>query len=259
MIDRRQLVAAALAAVGPRVWAKGEPPVTVLGVELPPLIMATPYGAAGVVVETVQQAFQRLNRPVVIKVVPWARAYAEVTEGRADGLIPTIRSAERETLLDFPTQPVFRSDMVFFARADAHIPWRGHLADVAALKFVKLRGALFAPEFDRAVQEGRLQCEETTSFASAIRMVQAKRADLAAVPHLGGLQVIASEGLGREVVALQPPVHTQDFFLALAKGRARQGLRERLDREFEAMKRDGSTQAIVDDYRRRNWLPPTRN
>ncbi|GAA5179492.1 transporter substrate-binding domain-containing protein [Niveibacterium umoris] len=238
--------------------AADSPTTKVYGVEIPPLIMNTPYGSTGIIVDVVKTAFKRANLNVEIEVVPWARGFAFVKEGEGDALIPTIRSAEREALFDFPDEPVFRSEMSFFRSAQAPIAWTGKLAELQGRSFVKLRAALFAPEFDQAVRDGRIKCEETNSFSSAIRMVDANRVELAAVPKLTGLQIIASEGLQGKVVALEPAAFTQPFFLAFARRPALGGVRKLIDAKLAEMWRDGTITAIVDDYRRRNWIPPAR-
>lgn len=232
-----------------------ETQVRVVGVELPPLIMSTPYGSTGIIVDIVKTAFRRANLKVDIAIEPWARAYASVRDGEGDALIPTIRSTEREALFDFPDEPVFKSEMSFFRSSRKPIAWSGKLADVQTRRFVKLRAALFAPEFDAAVREGRIACEETNSFASAIRMVDADRVDLAAVPKLAGLQIIAAEGLQGRVAALDPAFYVQNFFIAFSRKNALASQRQKVDSQLAAMWKDGTIAAIIDDYRKRNWLP----
>jgi len=230
-------------------------PIRVVGVELPPLIMSTPYGSTGIVVDIVKTAFRRANLRAEITIEPWARAYANVRDGESDALIPTIRSPEREALFDFPDEPVFKSEMSFFRATRKPIAWSGKLADVQNRRFVKLRAALFAPEFDAAVREGRIACEETNTFASAIRMVEADRVDLAAVPKLAGLQIIAAEGLQGRVAVLDPALYVQNFFVAFSRKNALSAQRQKIDGQLAAMWKDGTIAAIIDDYRKRNWLP----
>lgn len=229
----------------------------VVGVDIPPLIMSTPNGGStGIVVDVVNTAFRRANLRVKIEVMPWARAYPSVKAGERDALIPTIRSIEREALFDFPDEPVFKSEMSFFRLSQRPILWRGNLADVSTRSFVKLRAALFAPEFDDAVREGRIRCEETDSFLSAIRMVNAGRVDLAAVPKLAGLRLIAAEGMQTRVQVMEPALYVQNFYLAFSRKPALAAVRKQVDAKLAEMWRDGTIAAIIEDYRRRDWQPP---
>ncbi len=253
----KRIVLVCLAACLPALTVAADAPMRVIGVELPPLIMSTPYGSTGIIVDIVKTAFRRANVKVDITVEPWARAYASVRDGEGDALIPTIRSPEREALFEFAEEPVFKSEMSFFRATRKPISWNGKLADVQNRRFVKLRAALFAPEFDAAVREGRIACEETNSFASAIRMVDADRVDLAAVPKLAGLQIIAAEGLQGRVAPLEPALYVQNFFLAFTRKTAAGTQKQKVDAQLAAMWKDGSIAAIVEDYRKRNWLPPS--
>jgi polar amino acid transport system substrate-binding protein len=250
------MAASAAAAAAGLAQAAGPGPLRIYGVELPPLIMATPYGVTGIVTEITLRACRRAGLDAEVEVVPWARGVNALKSGQCDGLIPTIRSAEREALFDFPGEPVYRSDMSLFGRADRLPAFSGQLGELAERRFVRLRGALFAPEFDEAVREGRLHCEEANSFSAALRMVDAGRVDFAAVPRLAGLQIVASEGLSGRVAALSPPLYRQPFYVALARKPGLADVRRRLDEQLARMWRDGSIAAVEDEYRRRNWLPP---
>lgn len=229
----------------------------ICGVELPPLIMATPYGTTGVVADIALQAFSRASLQAVIEVVPWARGFAALKNGECDALIPTIRSTEREALFDFPVEPLYRSEMSLFGqKGRLPSPWSGKLSELLAYKFVRLKGALFAPEFDKAVQDGRLHCEEAVSFAAALRMVDAGRVDLAAVPRLAGLQIIAAEGLGGRLQALEPALYQQAFFMAFARKPELAEVRLQVDEQLRRMAAESAAQQIEDEYRRRKWMPP---
>lgn len=257
MIRRRALSLAGIAC-SMTGWAAATPERTIriCGVELPPLIMATPYGSTGVVTDIVLQACQRAELRATVEVVPWARGFAALKSGDCDALIPTIRSSEREALFDFPSEPIYRSEMALFGSI-GKMPagFSGKLSELLSYRFVRLKGALFAPEFDRAVQEGRLHCEEALSFAAALRMVDVGRVDFAAVPKLAGLQIIAAEGLTAHLQVLEPALFVQPFYIALARRPDLAGVRQRLDEQLRRMASDGSSQAIEDDYRRRKWMP----
>ncbi len=161
--------------------------------------------------------------------MPWARGYAAVKAGEATALIPTIRSVEREALFDFPGEPIFQAEIALFARAFKPLKWSGRPSDLVGLSFVRLRGALVSPEFDQAVREGRLHCEQAHGFGAAMRMLAAGRFDFAAMPKLAGLQIAAAEGLSARVRVLEPAPHVQAFYLAFARPPELAKLRQRVD------------------------------
>ncbi len=235
---------------------RGSEPWRVSAVELPPLIMATPSGSTGILVDLLRLLFARLGLPLSVHVVPWARAYGDAVAGHVAGVMPTIRSPERERELLFPSEPLYQAEMSFFKRVDVPLRWTGRLTEVQGLRIVKLKGALFAPEFDQAVLERRLRCEETHSFASAIRMVHLGRVDLAAVPKLAGLQIAASEGLSSQVLPLEPRVDWQAFHLALSRTAEAGAWLSRINTALAALHREGAISRLVEQYRERQWLPP---
>lgn len=257
-MDRRDCLhrgLVALAGAGAMAPAHSATPWVIEAVELPPLVMATPTGSTGVLVEVVRLLCQRLNLPAQIRVVPWARAYADTLSGQSAALMPAIRSAERERLFHFPSEPLYQAEMSFFKRADQALTWSGQLADLKDLHFVKLKGALFAPEFDAAVAQGRLHCEEANSFAAAVRMVNAGRVHLAAIPKLAGLQIAASEGLQGRVLPLEPRVHLQPLYLALTRVGEPAAWVDRIGAALAQLHREGAVRDIVEQYRQRQWLP----
>ena len=245
----------ALTGAGLLAPAQGATPWVIEAVELPPLIMATPTGSTGVLVDVVRLLVQRLALPAQIRVVPWARAYADTLSGQSAALMPAIRSAERERLFHFPSEPLYQAEMSFFKRADQALSWTGQLDELKELRFVKLRGALFAPEFDAAVAQGRVHCEEANSFAAAVRMVNAGRVHLAAMPKLAGLQIAASEGLQSRVLPLEPRVHLQPFYLALTRVGEPAAWVDRIGAALAQLHREGTVRDTVEQYRQRHWLP----
>jgi ABC-type amino acid transport substrate-binding protein len=174
-------------------------------------------------------------------------------------VVATVRAAQarRGERQRFRGVPVYRADMSLFGRV-GELPRWTKLSDLYGFSFVKLHGALFAPEFDEAVRSGAIHCEEVSSLAKAIRMVDARRVDFAAAARLSGLQLIASEGLGNRLAALEPPLFRQEFHLAMARKPQLAPLLSAFEAEMVRAQGDGSFARIEDAYRKRNWLPPAR-
>jgi polar amino acid transport system substrate-binding protein len=261
--DRRRLcLSAALLGSAPA-WALAPqaPAATaprglrILGLDLAPLIMNGPRGPGGVIVDIVQQVLADLGLQAQVEILPWARALQEMRAGSADGLIPAFRTPEREQWLDFPEQPVYRSPMAFFGRAQREFSWDGRLESVRRLRFVKLKDGLFADAFDEAVRQGRLRCEEASTFGAVMRMVDAGRADLACAPLLPGLQVLAQQGLSERLQPLSPAVDHKEGFLALARKPELAGLARKLGPRLAQLQRSGQVETWVEEYRQRRWAP----
>jgi polar amino acid transport system substrate-binding protein len=73
-------------------------PVRLATHELPPYSFTTNAGLQkGVAVERVKCAFDRIQTPVAIEFLPWARAQLHAREGLTDGFFAASQSAERES------------------------------------------------------------------------------------------------------------------------------------------------------------------
>jgi polar amino acid transport system substrate-binding protein len=231
--------------------AEGLPKV--LAVEVPPFVMQTEQGAKGFLNEVASLALHRIAQPHHLEIVPWARGFQAVSKGQGLALLPTIRTSERESQLLFGKQPLHYMEMAFFARPGTVPEWQGELQAVKGRRIVKLRGAAFSPELDSAFASGNWLIEETNSFSSALRMVAAGRVDLAAVPLLTGLYLLPREGLQDALQPLQPIVHRQPVYLALALGQ--EALLDPLDQALSEMREHGQIDAVIEAYRQRNWQP----
>jgi polar amino acid transport system substrate-binding protein len=73
-------------------------PVRLATHELPPYSFTTDAGLQeGIAVKRVKCAFDRIQAPVVIEFLPWARAQLHAREGLVDGFFAASQSAERES------------------------------------------------------------------------------------------------------------------------------------------------------------------
>lgn len=78
--------------------AQAVAPVRLTTHELPPYSFTTSTGLQdGVAVKRVKCAFDRIQTPVAIEFLPWARAQVHAREGLADGFFAASQSAERES------------------------------------------------------------------------------------------------------------------------------------------------------------------
>jgi len=221
-------------------------PMIIYAPDLPPYVVANPDGSTrGLMVDVVNEACKRAGVTARIEVVPWPRGYAQVQAKPNLGLIPTMRTAEREQLFRFTEQPVFRYTETFFKQKGARIAWNGTMASIADQRMVKLRGALSAPPIDDALKSGQIRAEDTGSFETAMQMVAANRADLAPMPLVTGLSIIKQQGLEGKVEPMEPEVYVQPVYLVMSKAPENAELVTRLDKALEQMWKDGTIKGMT--------------
>jgi len=217
--------------------------------DLPPYIVPVADGAPkGLMVDIVNEACKRAGLLAKIEVVPWTRGYT-LTQAKPNlGLIPTMRTPEREQLFRFTEQPIFRYTESFFKQKGVKTPWNGNMASIADQRIVKLRGALAAPPIDAALKSGQIKAEETGSFETAMQMLAAGRADLVPMPLVTGLSIIKQLSLSDKVEVAEPEVFIQPVYLALSRDAENVDVAGRLDKALEQMWRDGTIKAMMAKY-----------
>jgi polar amino acid transport system substrate-binding protein len=226
-----------------------EAPTIIYAPELPPYIVSSKDGKPqGLMVDIVLEAFHRAKLPVSIKIVPWARGYKMVAAKPGLGLIPTLRTTEREQLFQFSEQALFRYKEVWFKQRGAAIPWDGSMASIAKLRLIKMRDGLTAPPIDEALKSGLLKAYQIDSFQNALKMLSVNHADLLPMPQITGLSLIKQLGLEAKIEAIEPPIFEQAVYLAFSRDAANTALIAQLDKALKTMWSDGSIKAFSAKY-----------
>ena len=107
--------------------------------------------AEGFATDIVRETFRRMEIPVSIKAVPWARGIAKMKKGTVDGIFTIYRKAEREKFADFSEEVLVVELVSLFVLADSPITFDGDL--VTLLKqhqFGTVRGYSYGKAFDEA-------------------------------------------------------------------------------------------------------------
>lgn len=72
----------------------------------PPYIYEESGSLKGVAVEIIQEVFSRMNQPINISVLPWARAIKQIQSNQADGIFTIYKTEDREKFVDFSLEPL---------------------------------------------------------------------------------------------------------------------------------------------------------
>ena len=130
-------------------------------------------GALGRLVEAV---FAEAGYRVEFFFYPWDRNVLMLQQGDLDAIMPYSCSPVR---LDYAvcSEPLVSGEIVLFHRKERAFDWKS-LKDLQGLRIATTLGYSYGPQFDRAVQEGRLQVEQNSKEETSFRLLELGRVDL---------------------------------------------------------------------------------
>lgn len=223
--------------------------LTIGGLEFPPYIINEDSGViSGIMVDFIREAAADRDVEVSFNITNWARALKEVQTGRADAIIPTMYSKDREAFLFYPEQELFTLNMVFFKHQETDIDFSGDYGSLKNYTIGKLRNARVSPEFDKAVEDGLLKVDERSSVTTLMRAVARKRLKLVALDYPTGMWVLKNENLTKNVKVLSHSLGRVKTFLAFAKDAVSQETILQLNSSMENLVENGRRQEILRSY-----------
>jgi len=215
-----------------------------LSEEFPPINFTEAGQPSGLAVEIVQQVMLRLAQVVPIEFLPWARAYREAQGRQPVALFSAARIPEREKLFQW-AGPIVTFYSSFYARAGAERLKRfddaRHAEDVLVVRDWYTAQQL--------ASEGFHNLRHVSDPVQGLRMLLAGRSSLFASERISMPSTLQSAGIEPGALAEVYTYASSDGYIAFSPGTPRRVVAA-WQREIDAMKRDGSFQAI---YKR--WLP----
>lgn len=234
----------AAAPAGSAASDAGTPPLRLLSEEFPPINFTEEGRPSGLAVEVVQTVLRRLGQSLPIEFLPWARAYRDAQGAQPVALFSAARIPEREKLFQW-VGPIVTFYSSFYGRAGAARLRRfddaRHAEDVLVVRDWYTAQQL--------ASEGFQNLRFVSDPVQGVRMLLAGRAPLFASERISMPGTLASAGIEAGAVEEVYTYASSDGYIAFSPGTPRAVVKA-WQREIDAMKRDGSFQAI---YKR--WLP----
>jgi polar amino acid transport system substrate-binding protein len=154
--------------------------ITVAAPEIRPFIYKNEQGEnEGLLIDTIKKLNDSGKFNISVEVMPWARALKAVENGHFDALMPTVRTADRDLFLSFPTQPLinFYGSKIYKRVEDKFIYQSIPLIDNTK-KIVKVRSTYISREGERAFKDASITFIEATRLEDAFNMLIHGRVDL---------------------------------------------------------------------------------
>lgn len=153
----------------------------------PPFVDPSAPGG-GVCVEIVSAALKTQGYAFDMKSVPWARAIANVKDGKYDILPNTWMTEDRKTFLAY-SEPYLTNDIKFIKRKGDPFEYSG-LDSLAGKTVATIRGYGYGDAFMKATHFTR---EESSKLILSIKKLVAGRVDLSIEDEIVARSVIAKE------------------------------------------------------------------
>lgn len=223
--------------------------IRLVSLEFPPLSYLNaeqePDGAS---VQIVRAVFARLGHTVVISVLPWPRSLRAVQRGEVDGIFTAYRKAEREIYLDYGREVLIDQVVAFYARRGPHLAYTGDLQQLSNKHIGVTSTISYGHNFDRALVNMNLQVEAADDFATNVRKLLRGRLDLIVSNRYSAEFALRTLDPKAEVAEVRPLVESVPSYIAFAKAKQHQGLRDAFDQTLRAMKADGSYQRFLSAF-----------
>jgi polar amino acid transport system substrate-binding protein len=191
----------------------------------------------GLGVDVLRALAARAGDTIAFQLYPWPRAQAMVERGQADILVGPYKSPERLKRFAFLDAAFYRDRMVFYARRDMELAWRGDLEALRGRRIAAVRGWHYGAQFD--LVRPQLDISEVPQLENGMQMLAVGRVDLLATNERNTTGVIDNLRLRESLEALCPDITQLDGYLAFPPDPRFKAVRDRYNALFAEMVRSG--------------------
>ena len=201
----------------------------------------------GLMVELMLELFQRIGQPLRMELYPWKRCIYMVRNRKADALMLTVKTVEREQFAYFPT-PFFVNKIQFFHKRDSPFSWND-FSDLKGLTIGIVDGAKYSQEFQDAIVRHGLNVELVSSIEINLKKLQAGRIDITPVLDVVAASIIASEeGFVGEFAVAEKPLKVTPMQMAIGRSSRLMEYRDAINAAILEMKSDGTVTSVYAKY-----------
>ena len=224
-------------------------PLQLVTLQYPPYEYQENGEIKGVVIDLVTEIFNRMNKPIEISVLPWARALDYIEKGSADAIFTAYKTPERETFADYSTEVLMPQVVSLFTNKDANISFDGHLKQLKDVNFGVVNKVSYGKKVDLAIQRKVLsKVQKANSGELNMKKLLAGRIDVLVSNKYGAWDILKKLNKQELVTELSPEVQNVPSYMAFSKKRNLTHIRDKFDFILKEMKLDGSYNKIIKAY-----------
>lgn len=203
----------------------------------------------GILVDVINEAFERAGYSVEVQLKPWARCQAEAKLGIVDGIFSIFDTAERREFLNYADEVLITQVQAFFVPVESTITFDGDIRNLANNSIGVINLTSYGPRIDGALENGLFKhVDQAQSSESNLLKLLAGRVDI--IPSY--LHVVLSTakalGVSNKIRQLSPNVGAIPSYLAFTKKRDFSKVIIDYNRALASMKKDGTYDDIFDQY-----------
>jgi polar amino acid transport system substrate-binding protein len=203
----------------------------------------------GIALEIVENAFERMNKPISIRLLPWAKAVRHIKKGKADAIFTAFKNPDRESFADFSREVLVHQTVSLFVRADSNITFDGDLKKLSSSTFGVVRKVSYGKIFDDALKKKQIkQIVVSETGEENMQKLLEGRFDILVSNRFGALHILNQMDKIDEVRELKPELESVPSYIAFSKKRNLSSLRDQFDAVLKEMKRDGTYNRIIESY-----------
>ncbi|MND92216.1 putative amino-acid-binding protein YxeM precursor [compost metagenome] len=200
----------------------------------PPYVYLENGKPKGLDYETTALVFQRLGIEVEWQFLPWKRCLAMLEQGQADGALDIFQTAERDSQLFYPNEPLSEVEFVlFYANARPHSFHT--LDDLKGLTVGTSAGYTYSEAFRTSSVFKR---EPGPSHEANFGKLLKGRIDLFITDRRVGQHVIKTLGLESKISEIPVVISRQKQYLAVRRNVGMDLLAQRFAAELKRFKRE---------------------
>ncbi len=195
----------------------------------------------GIAIEIVEEAFRRIDQPINIIFLPWARALHEMKQGQSDGLFTVIKNPEREVFLDYTKEALMYQAVSLYVTKDSPIRFSGDLQSMSNYRFGVVRKFNYGSVWRAALKNNTITNMSLagTQEMNIKKLIAGNRFDIMISDRLPALFLLKKLEVNGKVKELTPPVEEPPVYFAFSKKRKLTLIRDKFDLAIANMKKEG--------------------
>lgn len=224
-------------------------PLELVTLQYPPYEYEENGEVKGIAVEIIQKAFKRMQQPISITVLPWARAIHKIEHGEADAIFTAFKTSERETFAEFSNEILMPQIVSLFVKKNSRIVFDGNISKLSQYQFGAVRKVSYGESFDTAVKNEVLKNIQLVTIGKQnfLKLLR-DRIDIVVSNKYGALDILKQLNKLDMVQELSPELQSIPSYIAFSKKRNLSAIRDKFDATLKQMKNDGTYDKIINSY-----------
>lgn len=221
--------------------------IKLVTLDYPPYITRDKDELDGIAVRLLRHAFQLIDTPISIKVLPWGRAISYVENGMADAIFTAFKTPEREKFADYNNEVLFEQNITIIRTKASKINW--NISQMKNSSICIVNSVSYGVWLDNILAQNQFKAiYKVDSAEQCVLMLISKRVDFWVNNEFGARYITTKMGVSNDIYIETPPLESTSSYIAFSKKYQHGDLIKKLDRTLAIMKENGTYQKIIENY-----------